>query len=189
MGNGFIFKEIEDFFKMYKILIFSTILFLCSATTEVYGQVDTMRLKRGIPPPPPPPSPKIDTTVFKVVEDMPRFPGCEHLPKEERKACSDKKLLDFIYDHIIYPAEAKEKGITGTVVVSWVVEKDGTMTSFEIKKDIGGGCGAEVLRVLNLMNEKGIRWTSSGGGKSRARPVRVQYNLPIRFTEEMMHKN
>ncbi len=43
-----------------------------------------------------------DTTIYKVVEEMPRFPGCEHLPQDERKQCSDKKLFNHIYKNIKY---------------------------------------------------------------------------------------
>ena len=48
-------------------------------------------------------------------------------------------------------------------------------------RDIGAQCGGEALRVVNLMNSKGIKWTP---GKQRGRSVRVQFNLPVRFKLE-----
>lgn len=172
---------------MHKLLIFNIILLSCSVAMNLQGQMDTIRLRQGVPPPPPPPLPKNDTTVFKMVLEMPRFPGCEHLPAiEEKKKCSDRKLLEFFQKNIAYPAEAKANGVTGTVVISWIVEKDGSLSSPEIKKDLGSGCGDEVLRVFHLMNEKGIKWIPTS---ARYRAVRVQYNLPIQFTEEMMKTN
>jgi protein TonB len=48
-------------------------------------------------------------------------------------------------------------------------------------RDIGGQCGQEALRVVNLMGKKGIKWTP---GKQRGRPVRVQFNLPVHFKLE-----
>jgi protein TonB len=134
------------------------------------------------PPPPPPPEPVVEE-IFKVVEDMPRFPGCEDMggTKQEKKACADKKMLEFIYKNIKYPAIARENGVDGTVVIQFVVEKDGSITDAKIVRDIGATCGAEALRVVNLMNQEGYQWIP---GKQRGRPVKVQFNLPVKFKLE-----
>lgn len=115
-----------------------------------------------------------DAELFKVVEEMPYFAGCEDLPKAERKACGDKKMLEFIYQNLRYPAQARENGVEGTVVVSFIVEKNGKITEPKIVREIGSGCGDEVLRVVNLMPA----WVP---GKQRGEAVRVQFNLPVRF--------
>lgn len=113
--------------------------------------------------------------VFKVVEEMPRFPGCEDVDGiEERKLCSQKKMLEFVLDNLKYPAEAREKNIEGMVVVSFIVEKDGSIADAEIVRGIGGGCDEEVLRLAYLMPN----WIP---GKQRGQNVRVQFNLPVRF--------
>jgi protein TonB len=110
---------------------------------------------------------------------MPRFPGCEDLPtKEEKKQCADKKMLEFIYKNIKYPAIARENGVEGTVVIQFVVEKNGEITDAAIVRDIGAQCGQEALRVVSLMNQQNIKWTP---GMQRGRPVRVQFNLPVKF--------
>jgi len=133
------------------------------------------------PPPPPPPKPTVEE-IFKVVEDMPRFPGCEDLPsKEERKQCADKKMLEFIYKNIKYPAIARENGVEGTAVVQFVVEKDGSISDARVVRDPGAQTGSEALRVVELMKNKGIQWIP---GKQRGRAVRVQFNLPVRFRLE-----
>ncbi len=131
------------------------------------------------PPPPPPAEPEIEE-IFKVVEDMPRFPGCESTTagKDDLIACASKKLYEFIYKHIKYPRIANENGIDGMVVIQFVVEKDGSIAGARIVRDIGGGCGNEALRVVNLMNEMPEKWVP---GKQRGRPVRVMFNLPVRF--------
>ena len=117
-----------------------------------------------------------------MVEQMPLFPGCADLgTKEERDACHQENLLKFIYKNIKYPAIARENGVEGTVVVTFVVEKDGTVTDARVVRDIGAGTGEEALRVVELMNKEGIRWTP---GKQRGRAVRVQFNLPVRFRLE-----
>ena len=105
------------------------------------------------------------------------FPGCEDKPKSDRKTCAEKKLLDFIYSNIKYPAIARENNIQGTVVLSFVVEKDGSITDAKALRDIGGQCGDEALRVVNDMPN----WNP---GKQRGRAVRVQFNLPVKFQLE-----
>ncbi len=118
---------------------------------------------------------EVTDEIFVVVEDKPVFEGCEGIEnKGERDKCTSDKLLKFIYDKIKYPQMAIVNGIEGMVVVRFVVEKDGSVTGAEILREIGGGCGQEALRVVNLMP----LWTP---GKQRGRPVRVQYNLPVKF--------
>ncbi len=134
--------------------------------------------KKPTPPPPPPPPPPIDDTegdFEKVVEDMPRFPGCESLlTKAEKSECATRKLLSFLQENIKYPAFARENEIEGNVVIQFIVEKDGSVTKVKIIRDIGGGCGEEALRVVKKMP----KWTA---GRQRGRKVRVQYNLPVKF--------
>jgi len=136
-------------------------------------------VEKAPPPPPPPPPPKVDEEeIFKVVEDQPSFPGCENISdKAEKKKCADEKMLQFIYGNIKYPAIARENGVEGMVVVKFVVEKDGSITAAEVVRDIGAGCGAEALKVVNMMP----KWEP---GKQRGRPVRVQFNLPVKFKLE-----
>jgi protein TonB len=131
------------------------------------------------PPPPPPPAPEVEE-IFKVVEEMPRFPGCEEMPSAaEKKACADKKLLAFIYANIKYPPIARENNVQGNVVVSFVVNRDGSIEQIKVLRDIGAGCGEEAVRVIELMQDQGIKWHP---GRQRGKPVRVQFLMPVRFT-------
>lgn len=131
------------------------------------------------PPPPPPPPPPKEEEIFVIAEDMPRFPGCENeSSKKDKEACAQKKMLEFIYANIKYPPIARENGIEGTAVVTFVVEKDGTVKAAKVVREIGAGCGEEALRVVELMNKTGIKWIP---GKQRGKPVRVQFNLPVKF--------
>lgn len=134
--------------------------------------------KPAAPPPPPPPPPPKDE-IFVVAEDMPRFPGCENKPsKKEKEECAQKAMLEFIYANIKYPPIARENGVEGRAVVQFVVEKDGSIKDIKVVRDIGGGCGDEAARVVELMNKKGLKWIP---GKQRGQPVRVQFNLPVQF--------
>ena len=132
------------------------------------------------PPPPPPPPPALEVKeIFKVVEEMPRFPGCEDLgSSEEKKKCAQAELLKFVYANIKYPPMARENNVTGTVVVRFVVDEKGMVGQEEIIRDIGAGCGDEALRIIRLMREMPERWTP---GKQRGRNVRVYFTFPVKF--------
>jgi protein TonB len=125
---------------------------------------------------PPRPEEKEPEAPFLIVEEMPRFPGCqeEGLSKKEKLDCATERLLQFLGSHIRYPSLAKDNGIEGTVVVRFIVEKDGSISQPAIIRDIGGGCGAEALRVVKSMPT----WLP---GKQQGRPVRVQFSLPVQF--------
>ena len=86
--------------------------------------------------------------------------------------------MSYVYDNIKYPAIAREMGIEGMVVVSFVVDKDGSIVDLKILRDPGAGCGKEAARVVKLMNRLSQKWTP---GKQRGQAVKVRYNLPVRF--------
>ena len=116
--------------------------------------------------------------VFKIVEEMPRYPGCEDIADvTAQKACADRKMLEHLYREIRYPKSARQNGLQGTAVVSFIIEKDGRLTNIKAVRDPGEGLGAETERIIRTMP----RWIP---GKQRGRNVRVQYNLPVRFKLE-----
>jgi hypothetical protein len=118
--------------------------------------------------------------VFKVVEEMPRFPGCEDIKDmRERKTCADKKMLQYIYENLKYPTEAKEAGLEGQCVIQFIVAIDGSIENIKVVRDIGGGCGEAVRSVILTMNEMSKKWIS---GKQSGKPVKVMYTLPVKFS-------
>lgn len=142
--------------------------------------------KPVITPPPPPKEeePKVPE-FFVAVEEMPSFGDCGAIfNKTERKQCSDKNLLTFLSKNIKYPSIARENDIEGQAVIRFIVEPDGQITNTEIVRDLSGGCGEEALRVVNLMKDQRLMEKQElfwNPGKQQGRPVRVQFNLPIRF--------
>ena len=97
-----------------------------------------------------------------TTEEMPQFPGGEvalfnYLKKEQR-----------------YPQEAQRKRIEGVVHTSFVLNEDGSISNAIVLRGLGEGCDEEALRLVNNMPH----WTP---GKQFGRPVKVQFNLPIRF--------
>jgi len=101
--------------------------------------------------------------VFTVVEDPPQFPG------------GIEAQQTFLVQNIVYPAEAKSKGIQGTVYINFIVEKDGRVTNAKVLRGVATSLDTEALRVINSMP----RWTP---GTQRGEAVRVSFNIPIKFS-------
>jgi len=103
-----------------------------------------------------------------IVEQMPTFPGGE---AEMMKWIKNK------IEQIGYPQMEKEAGISGTCYVTFVVEKDGNITDVKVLRGVSGGPGYDKLatQVVKAMPN----WKA---GKQNGREVRVQFNLPIKFT-------
>ena len=101
-------------------------------------------------------------TIFTVVEDEPEFPG------------GTKALMEFISKNLRYPAFAAENGIQGRVTLSFVVEKDGSVTDIQEMRSPSEDLTKEAKRVVQSMP----KWKP---GKQRGKPVRVKYVLPVTF--------
>ena len=101
--------------------------------------------------------------IFTVVEQQPSFIGGE------------EARIRFLQENIHYPDTARNWGIQGKVFVTFVVEKDGSLSNVRVLRGIGGGCNEEAVRVVKMMP----RWIP---GRQRGEAVRVQFNLPIKYT-------
>ncbi len=121
--------------------------------------------------------------VFKVVEQMPRFPGCESVDggNKAKEECAKQKMLEHIYTTLKYPKEARQKGIEGITVVQFVVTSEGDIENVELIRNIGGGAGAEAVRAVETMKSLPEKWTP---GHQRGEAVNVRYVLPVRFKLE-----
>lgn len=122
---------------------------------------------------------KLDESDQKValqeVEQMPVFSGCDaDLEGEALRKCSNTKMIQYIGENLVYPKAAAENGIEGMVVVSFVIEKDGSVSEVKGLKGIGGGCDEEVMRVVYSMPD----WQP---GMQDGKPVRTELKLPVRF--------
>ena len=100
--------------------------------------------------------------VFMVVEDVPEFPG------------GAAALLEFLRKNINYPTECRKNRVEGRVLVSFIVEKDGSITNPFITRGADPLLDAEALRVVSSMPN----WKP---GYQRGEAVRVQYTVPINF--------
>lgn len=81
---------------------------------------------------------------------------------------------NYLSQNLLYPTNARRKGIEGTVIVAFVVNTDGTVSDFEILRSIGGGCDEEAIRIV-----KGSpKWTP---GMREGKAVRTRMRLPLTF--------
>ena len=93
---------------------------------------------------------------------MPSFPG------------GMGALNKYLHDNVHYPVVAQENGVQGRVTISFVVEKDGSVTDVKVAKSVDPSLDKEALRVVRGMP----RWTP---GKQNGATVRVKYNVPVVF--------
>ena len=101
--------------------------------------------------------------VFTAVEEMPEYIG------------GQTAMEAFIKMHLVYPAEAKTKGISGVVYIEFTVKADGSVTNVTVIRGIGGGCDEEAVRVVKMMSKK---WKP---GKQNGKNTTTKMTLPIHF--------
>jgi periplasmic protein TonB len=119
-------------------------------------------LETSLPTTPTEPEPVAEPEIFDFVEQGAEFPG------------GNEALFDLIYRSLKYPEMARESSIQGKVVVQFVVEKDGSISQVKVVKDIGGGCGQEVMRVIKSFPA----WSPA---KQNGLKVRSRFTIPIAF--------
>ena len=100
--------------------------------------------------------------VFSIVEEMPEYTG------------GMEAMGKYLSKNMRYPATARRMGVEGTVYVSFVVSKDGSISEVMVLKGIHADCDQEAVRVISKMPP----WKP---GKQRGAPVSVKFVLPIKF--------
>lgn len=121
---------------------------------------EVLKAKEVIAQPEPP---KVEENkVFDMVEEMPSFPG------------GPAALMQFLQNNTHYPAVAQENGVQGRVTVSFVVEKDGSITDVQVARSADPSLDKEAVRVVKSMP----RWTP---GRQNGSTVRVKFNVPVTF--------
>ena len=103
--------------------------------------------------------------VFTIVEQMPSFPG------------GTEAMMKYIRDVLVYPKADRDNGVSGSCYITFVVEKDGSISNVRVLRGISGAqaCNEEAIRIVNTMP----KWIP---GKQNGVLVRVQYNIPVKFT-------
>ena len=98
---------------------------------------------------------------FMTEPTMPKYPG------------GTEKMFEFIADNLRWPGD-DDSCIQGRVVVSFIVEKDGSLTDVKVIKSVDPAFDKEAVRVVKSMP----KWEP---GMWRGKPARVHYCIPIRF--------
>lgn len=107
-------------------------------------------------------APAPDEEIIIVPDVSPSFPGGE------------KAMYEYLHREVKYTELAKSSGIEGTIYVTFVVERDGSITGIRLLRGIGGGLDELVLKSIANMPSWKPGW-------SNGKLVRVQYNIPIKF--------
>jgi len=110
----------------------------------------------------PEPKREEENKVFDVVEQMPSYPG------------GMGALMSWLSQNIKYPTVAAENGISGRVIVQFVVEKDGSIADVRVARGVDPYLDKEATRVVKMMPH----WIP---GKQNGAPVRVKYTVPVVF--------
>ncbi|OAV43708.1 energy transducer TonB [Lewinella sp. 4G2] len=109
------------------------------------------------------------------LQQLPLFPGCpDGEPYEDRKRCADRKLLEHIYGKVRYSERARQLEVEGLAKVSFVIEKDGTLTNIKVLRGLNRDIEREVIRIINSLPV----WEP---GRQDGEPVRVSFTLPVKF--------
>ena len=125
---------------------------------EAGGEV--LKAKEVIAQPEPPK--EEETKVFDVVEVMPSFPG------------GQVALFEWLSKNIKYPVVAEENGVQGRVIVTFVVERNGSITDVQVVKSVDPSLDKEAVRVVKAMPH----WIP---GKQNGSAVRVKFTVPVTF--------
>ena len=124
--------------------------------------VEAVRNDIAVNTPPPAPKEEVTNKVFDVVEVMPSFPG------------GQGALMSYLNSHTKYPVVAQENGVQGRVTVSFVVERDGSITDVHVVRSVDPSLDREAARVVSTMPN----WQP---GKQNGSAVRVKFNVPVQF--------
>ena len=103
--------------------------------------------------------------VFDKVDEAPQFPG------------GMAGMMQYLSTNVRYPEDAKETGAQGRVIVSFIIEKDGSISNAKVTKPTYSSFDEEALRVVSTMP----KWMP---GKQNGEVVRVKYSLPVSFRHD-----
>lgn len=119
-----------------------------------------LKAVEDIAAPEPPKHEEEQNKIFEVVEQQPQFPG--------------GSVNGWLADHIKYPAVAAENGISGRVVVQFVVERDGSVSQVRVVRGVDPSLDKEAQRVISSMP----KWIP---GKQNGQAVRSRFTVPVTF--------
>jgi protein TonB len=115
---------------------------------------------------------------FVSAARKPVFKKCGDSNKGREEKCTADRIFRYLSSRFVYPKEAEAKSIQGSIVVSFVVERDGSITEVKALNDIGGGCAQEAVRLIKSLPK------FKPGLNAKGNPIRVKYTQPVTFKLE-----
>ncbi len=116
-----------------------------------------------------PPLPTEDS-VYELIQvnEKPKFPG------------GDLAIIKYLNEKKGYPAMARELGLEGTIIISFIIEKNGDISKVEaiLDQTADGGLKEAAIKAVQSMNDMRDRWTP---GKIKGVAVRTKFKVPLRF--------
>ncbi|MFP2997291.1 energy transducer TonB [Spongiivirga sp. MCCC 1A20706] len=110
---------------------------------------------------------------FAVIEEVPIFPGCEGMSRNEQVQCFNRKMQEHIKKNLKYPKISLEMGVQGRVFVQFTIDETGQPTNFKFRSpDLN--LEKESRRIMKLLPKM-------KPGRQRDKNVRVNYALPINY--------
>lgn len=115
----------------------------------------------------------------RVCDEMPRLEQCAELDAVEADRCTQMAIMQYVSENITYPAIAKDAGVEGTIYVSFIVEKDGSVGDTRLMRGIGEGEAEQALsdEALRVVAEL----PAFSPGKQEGEAVRVNFVAPVRY--------
>lgn len=134
-----------------------TLLFLCLSSSALIAQT-------------------ADTTIYTIVEEMPRFSGCEDLSLDikAKKACADQKLLAYIYNNLKTPKDIDITSLGSMVAISFVIDESGKVVNPTIVRNMHPDVDPLILDLVKNMPP----WIP---GKQKGKTVKVRQVMPMRI--------
>jgi TonB family protein len=126
-----------------------------------------------------------ENKVFNVVDEMPKFAGGSYEQTYRRPdgttwtetksyPSGNEGLIQYLSSNVKYPVVAEENGVEGRVILTFVVERDGSITNVRVAKSVDPALDKEAVRVVSGMP----KWIP---GSEKGEKVRVKYTVPVTF--------
>jgi len=171
-------RQIRMFGEMFVLLFLAIVLFACKSsktTSKTITHADIMRMIEAneqevdvlfaLGPNKVIEINEEDEEIYVIVDEVPLFDG----------KLAEDEIRNYLVRILRYPAEALFQGITGRVIVGFIVVEDGSLANVKILKSVHPSLDAEALRVIKSLPPK---WTP---GKHEGKPVKVRYSFPVTF--------
>lgn len=113
---------------------------------------------------------------LQMAEKMPVWSTCNaHEDANEAFNCTQQAIAMFVMERVSYTRKMRKLGTAGTVIVRFIVERDGSIGAIEVVRGMGSEWDDQVVEAVS-------KFPPFHPGEQLGKPVRVQYALPVKFS-------